>query len=157
MRKATFQRYLLVAGFCVVSTLLGLAEGCTKASESSPSVAAGAAPVIQISYFHRTVRCPSCIKMESLAKQAVEETFGGELAAGRMVWHSLNLDTAENKHFEKDYALKTQSVVVSEVRGGKDIRWKNLEKVWELLEDDPAFIKYVQDEVRSFSETSSGT
>ncbi|HPO14406.1 MAG TPA: nitrophenyl compound nitroreductase subunit ArsF family protein [Candidatus Hydrogenedentes bacterium] len=134
--------------------LLGFPMGCTKASAPSQAIATGNAPAIQISYFHRTVRCPSCIKIEELAKQTVEETFGGELAAGRMAWRSLNLDDAENAHFEKDYKLTAQSVVVSEMRGDKEIRWKNLEKVWDLLEDDLAFKKYVQDEVRSFSETS---
>jgi len=156
MTKAAFQRSALAVRLGVVFLFLGLAAGCTKASEPAQSMEAGATPFIQVFYFHRTVRCPSCIKMESLAKQAVEETFGGDLAAGRMRWRALNLDDAENRHFEKDYALKTQSVVVSEVRGGKEVRWENLDKVWDLLEDDSAFKKYVQDEVRSFSEASSG-
>ncbi len=157
MLRITAKRSIWGLAFSGIIFLLVHATGCTKASDPSQAAAASTAPVIQVSYFHRTVRCPSCIKIEALSKQTVEETFGGELAAGWMAWRSLNIDDARNEHFEKDYKLTAQSVVLSEVRDGKEIRWKNLEKVWDLLEDDLGFKKYVQDEVRLFSEGSSGT
>jgi hypothetical protein len=64
----------------------------------------------------------------------------------------VNLDEPENAHFAKDYSLHTKSVIVSELKGGREIRWKNLEKVWPLLGDQPAFEQYVEKEVRAFLE-----
>jgi hypothetical protein len=40
-------------------------------------------------------------------------------------------------------------VLVNEVRG-KPTQWKNLEKVWQLLQDKPKFLRYVQDETRAY-------
>jgi hypothetical protein len=33
---------------------------------------------------------------------------------------------------------------------GKPAEWKNLEKVWQLLQDKPKFLRYVQDETRGY-------
>jgi hypothetical protein len=111
-----------------------------------------AAPILRVTYFHRTIRCPSCEKIEALAQKAVEEGFAGELADGRMQWRIINIDEPRNKHFEDDYQLQMQSVIVSEVRGGKETRWKNLEKVWDLLDDEAGFLRYVQDEIRAYGQ-----
>lgn len=125
---------------------------CTK-SEPVPSNTPAAKPeasTLNVYYFHRTVRCPSCEKIEALAQKAVEEGFVDELADGRMKWITVNIDEEQNKHFEDHYQLEAQSVVVSETRAGKETRWKNLKKVWDLLDDDAVFVRYVQDEIRAF-------
>jgi len=96
------------------------------------------------------MRCPSCEKIEALAQKTVEKGFVDELATGKMQWRVINIDEPQNKHFEDDYQLQAQSVVLSEMRGGKQIRWKNLEKVWDLLDDDTSFTSYVQDEIRAY-------
>ena len=134
---------------------LGLALcGCTKSESVSNSsvVPAQTTATLTVYYFHQTIRCPSCEKIEALAQKAVEEGFAGELAAGGMRWRTINIDDPQNKHFEDDYRLQAQSVVLSEMRGGKETRWKNLEKVWDLLDDDASFLRYVQDEVRAYGQ-----
>jgi hypothetical protein len=146
------KRALLFMISMVVVVLLG--ASCPKARRSTPAekIAAQEPSTIDVYYFHRTERCPSCITIEALAKQAVDEAFAGELAAGRTTWRSINIDEPENRHFEDEYRLQVQSVIVSESRAGKQVRWKNLEKVWDLLGDDQAFIRYVQDEIRAYAE-----
>jgi hypothetical protein len=137
---------------CLIAAMTGLS--CSK-EQSGPAL--GAAPATKttnIYYFHRTIRCPSCEKIEALTKQAVDSGFAGDLAAGTFAWRVVNIDTPENAHFEKDYQLRAQSVVVSESNNGKELRWKNLDKVWDMLEDDAGFIRYVQDEIRSFAQES---
>jgi hypothetical protein len=137
----------------ILCLILGLALwGCTK-SGNTPSPSATQAqeiPTLNVYYFHRTIRCPSCEKIEALAWKAVEVGFAGELATGKMQWRAINIDEPHNKHFEDDYRLQMQSVIVSEMRDGKETRWKNLEKVWDLLDDDTSFVRYVQDEIRAY-------
>ena len=140
----------IVLFLCMV---LGFALcGCTKSESASNSSVdpAPAAATLNVYYFHRTIRCPSCEKIEALGQKAVEEGFAGELATGGMQWRTINIDEPQNKHFEDDYRLQAQSVVLSEMRAGKETRWKNLEKVWDLLDDDASFVRYVQDEIRAY-------
>ena len=122
--------------------------GCSKGGAPVANAAVPEAkPRLDIRYFHRTIRCPSCTRIEELTKQAVEKAFAGELSSGRATWASVNLDEPENAHYDKDYNLTAQSVVLSEVRGGTKTRWKNLEKVWDLFNDEAAFTAYIQEEV----------
>ncbi|MBW7866114.1 MAG: hypothetical protein H3C30_17085 [Candidatus Hydrogenedentes bacterium] len=127
--------------------------GC---SPSAPAPAAkdgatGTTPdAIHVYYFHRTLRCPSCERIEAWTKTTVENSFPVELESGKVVWRSINLDEPEFAHFNGDYDLNTQSVVVSEWKNGRETHWKNLEEVWELLDDQPGFQQYIEAEVRGF-------
>lgn len=101
-------------------------------------------------YFHTTIRCKSCRTIEAWSKEAIDSAFAQEIRDGRLVWKVVNIEVEGNEHFAKDYALYTKSVVlVTEVRG-KPGEWKNLEKVWQLLQDKPKFLRYVQAETRGF-------
>ena len=71
---------------------------------------------------------------------------------GKVVWGLVNLDEPANTHYIEDYQLYSKSVIVSDVRDGEEVRWKNLMKVWQLTNDKAAFIRYVQDEVRDYLE-----
>jgi hypothetical protein len=117
---------------------------CAQPTAQSPP------PVTTVYYFYRTIRCPSCEKIEALTKRTVEQRFARELASGRMVWRTVNIDESANAHFEQDYRLQAQSVVLSKHRGAAETRWKNLDKVWDLLDDDAGFLRYVQDEIRAY-------
>lgn len=105
---------------------------------------------IVVYYFHTTNRCYSCTLIEKQSYLAVSEGFEQELADGRVKFISINVEQEENRHFIKDYKLYTKSVIVSDVAQGKQQRWKNLQRVWELLRDDQAFKDYVQEEIRQY-------
>jgi len=130
--------------FAIAMLCLGAMAGCAPRQSAQTAEAH-----LHARYFHRTVRCPSCEKIEALSKRAIEEGFSPELAIGRVTWQSVNLDDPGNAHYADDYQLQSQSLVVSVIQTGKETQWRNLEKVWDLLEDDPAFIAYVQEEIRS--------
>ncbi|MDD5225026.1 MAG: nitrophenyl compound nitroreductase subunit ArsF family protein [bacterium] len=98
-------------------------------------------------YFHTTSRCPTCHKIENYTKEAVESGFSQALQDGRVEFQVLNVDEPANSHFTQDYKLFTKSVVVADIKEGKQVRWKNLAKVWELVGNQQLFIKYIQDEV----------
>lgn len=105
---------------------------------------------IVIYYFHTTNRCYSCTRLEKMTYLAVAEEFEQELGDGRVKFASVNVEQDENKHFIKDYRLFTKSVIVSDVVRGKEQRWKNLQRVWELLGDDEVFKDYVLQEIRLY-------
>ncbi|MCX7718595.1 MAG: nitrophenyl compound nitroreductase subunit ArsF family protein [Candidatus Sumerlaeaceae bacterium] len=101
-------------------------------------------------YIHGGPRCPSCVKIEKYTESALRSAFAEEAASGRIVWQPVNADVRGNEHFMKDYQLFTKSVVVVEVKNGKQTRWKNLPKVWELLGNQQDFEKHIVSEVGSY-------
>ncbi len=110
------------------------------------------ASTIFVTYFHATARCASCLNIEDLTNATMTMRFAGPIAEKRIVWRLVNVDEPEHAHFVKDYGLFTKSVVVSEVKAGKEVRWKNLEQVWPLLRDPEGFQAYVEREVRAWLE-----
>ena len=115
---------------------------------TSAQPATQAAPKMVVYYFHGTFRCHTCRTIEAYSDEAIKAAFASELANGDIQWKPTNIDERANEHFIQDYQLYTRSLVV--VDGSNPKRFKNLERVWQLVRDKPAFAKYVQDEVRAF-------
>lgn len=103
-------------------------------------------------YLHGTFRCPSCNKIEHLTKEAVEQGFADQIKKGRVELKVLNVEESGNEHFVQDYKLYTKSVILSDLRDGKEAKWKNLDQVWTLLGNEGKFIEYIQKEIKTYLE-----
>ena len=103
-------------------------------------------------YLHGSYRCPSCKTIEKWSHEAIKLNFQDELKNGKLVWKVLNFEEPQNKHFIKDYSLYTKSLIISEVKGDKELKWKNLDKVWLLLRDQGKFFNYVESEIKKYLE-----
>jgi hypothetical protein len=143
---------LLSATVVATTALLARAESAREAAaEKSPVVTPGVHPRRVIAYyFHTTYRCASCRAIEAYSREAIETAFAGQLKDGRLVWKVVNVEVKGNEHFVKDYGLYTKSLVLVNEARGKPAEWKNLEKVWQLIQDKPRFMRYVQDETRAY-------
>jgi hypothetical protein len=108
--------------------------------------------IVRVYYFHTTFRCPTCHKIEEYTKNTILSTFGPELKKGTIVWKALNVEEPQNRHFTDDYKLFTKSVVVVDEQKGKQVRWKVLDKTWELVHDQSAFADYIRGEVKKYME-----
>ena len=122
---------------------------------ADPAAAPAPARVVRVYYFHGNARCVSCRKIEALSSEAVRAAFPGEMKQGKVEWLAVNIEEPANRHFVRDYRLYTKSLVVVDLVDGAQVRWKNLERIWELLRNDEAFRQYVQGEVRSYLEKRS--
>ncbi|MBF0360336.1 MAG: hypothetical protein HQK49_04955 [Oligoflexia bacterium] len=105
---------------------------------------------IIVYYFHGNARCYSCLKIEKLTKETIDEKFQNELQQGFIQWQVVNVDDLKNRHFIKDFKLYTKSVILFLIKENKQKEWKNLQKVWEYLQDEKEFKLYVQREVTLF-------
>ncbi len=110
---------------------------------------------VQVYYFHGKVRCHSCNMIEKLTLETVRAFFPEELEKGRLKLSVVNVSDGENEHFVQDYRLYSQSVILSEMKDGKQVSWKNLIRVWELLNDESQFKDYVRGEVSTFLEKTN--
>lgn len=97
-------------------------------------------------YFHGNFRCPTCQKIESYATDAVRTNFPQELSSGRVTLQTLNYESPENAELTKQFDIAAPTVVLLRRRPGAADEWKNLDRVWTLVGEKDAFMKYVSEE-----------
>ncbi len=151
-KKGLTMKRRIITALLAVSLALGMSASAFAQDEAPP-----AAPQSQViaTYFHGTARCPTCKKIESYAEEAIKTGFPEELEDGRLVWKSLNMQESENRHFASAYGLYSQSVVLSKTEGGEETGWKNLDQVWRLVGNKPAFMAYIREEAAAMLETET--
>lgn len=159
MKTKTIITIGLLLFVCVSVAYLVIKEVCSAAQSPSAKTTLPAAAQNQQSsskvvvyYFHGTARCTTCRKFETFSDQALHSAFAAELAGGRLQWQVINVDEPGNEHFIKDYQLYSKSIVVTKVQDNQQLKWKNLDKIWELVRDKEAFINYIRNEVRQYLE-----
>jgi len=129
-----------------------LAQSSTlKAAETQPPANVTTSNhQLVVYYFMSTYRCPSCIYIEKTTESVVKNVFADQVKCGRVVFKAINIDAPDTKHYEKDYNLYAQSVILSDINNGKELRWTNLDKVWKLLNNDKAFEAYIAKEIKNY-------
>jgi hypothetical protein len=101
-------------------------------------------------YFHGNARCTSCLKIEAYSAEAIKAKFADQLKAGTLEWKVVNVEEPANSHFITDYQIVSKTVVLVQMDGNKQLRFKNLENVWNFLGNKDRFIDYVQTEVSDY-------
>lgn len=143
-------------GYLVLLILITLLFCVGGAPLKQPSKQSNQPQVTQVTdkvivyYFHGNNRCSSCMTIERYTRESVEANFAKELKSGQIEFTSINVDLPANSHYVQDYKLFTKSVIVSHVMQGKEQRWKNLQKVWELLHKEADFKTYVKNETTAY-------
>jgi hypothetical protein len=132
----------------VMLSCWGIATSARAVSNNSTPAASNHKIVVYYLYF--TPRCETCLNMEAFAKEAVAKGFAHELKQGLVEWHAYDTGKDEFKHYWDEYKLETKSLIIADIRDGKQVRWKNCEQIWDLVAAKPDFITYVQKEVRAY-------
>jgi hypothetical protein len=147
MMRRQFLVGLLLAG---VAGVAGAAD--KPATAASPVAERGTNVQVTAYYFHGTMRCETCRKIEKQAREAIERRFAVEVAEKRLVFKPVNYDEPENAHFLKDYKLAGPSLVLVREVGGKEQDWKLLGQTWESVHIPPKLDLYVEEETARFLE-----
>ena len=143
----------------VLIVLVLICCGCQEPQSNGKPASSGlsgqhkdnpAAPTVMVYYFHRTVRCSTCLSIEANAAQVIKDNFPQQMADGRLVWMPFNLDDPGGEEFEKEFDIASSTLVVAEMVNGNHVRYKKLEEVWRLLGDPAGFSEYVTDEINKF-------
>jgi hypothetical protein len=144
--------YLVLLIFITFLFCIGAAPQTQPARQDKPPQANDK---VIVYYFHGNNRCNSCMTIERFTRESVEANFAKELKSGEVEFRSINVEAPENNHYAKDYKLYTRSVIISDVVQGKEKRWKNLQKVWELLRKETDFKTYVKKETIAYLQGKS--
>ncbi len=100
-------------------------------------------------YFHRTQRCPTCIKMGSYTEEAVKKGFEKEVKAGTVEFHYVDFQDKKNAAIAKAYKIAGPALIVAIVKENKVKEYKNLKDIWAKVAKKPEFIKYVRESVQA--------
>lgn len=131
-----------------VSLCFTLSESISaKVNQSKSSIQNNKTTVVY--YFYGSPRCTTCKKIEKYTQEAIAENFSKEIKAGKVLFRGVDYDKPENKHFLNDYKLFTKSVIASEIKNGKEIKYKNLDKIWTLTNNEKSFKDYITKEVKT--------
>ena len=118
----------------------------------SSVVPAGVTPGVIVYFFDADIRCTSCARIETFTYRALETRFAEGLASGAIAWQVLNTDRSENEHYLDKYRLYSKSIVLVEMKDGKEVRFENLEKIWNLVDDEDLFVGYIEERISVFLE-----
>jgi len=140
---------LVLLAFVVVAVGIVVLQSRESAAGNNPSTAGATealngnpADGVVAFYFHGTMRCVTCKKLEAYSREA----FEGSGIALQVV----NTDLPENRHFVDDFQLVTRSLVLAEYRSGQIARWSNLERIWELVSEEQVYLDYVRRQAVEF-------
>ncbi|UCG38955.1 MAG: hypothetical protein JSV00_01605 [bacterium] len=111
---------------------------------------AGKADRVVIYQFHRRFRCQECVNLENTIRETLQTHFPEDLKSGRVVFTVLDLDKEGNEHYEKDYDFFYNTVIMVDVRGNREVRFKNLEQVWKLWDQKGALMEFVRSELDAY-------
>ena len=137
-------------GFMVIKRIKGRSSvtPAVRTEQTTPAVSQKKDP-LTVYYFHGNQHSMTCNKMEQLTRQAVEEKYAEELASGKIVFRSVNVEEPVNEHFIKNFGLTGQNVVVS-----GNGRFEKFDSVWDLIREPEKFLSYIQGGIKKMMEKS---
>lgn len=101
-------------------------------------------------YFHRTERCPTCLKMGSYSEEAVKSRFAEQLKGGTVAFYYVDFQDKKNAAIAKNYRVSGPALIVARIVDNKVAEFTNLEDIWAKVGDKKAFVQYVQDQVLAY-------
>lgn len=100
---------------------------------------------VDIVYFHRTVRCSTCLHAENITRYTVEEYFADELASGKVTFQSINVEDEANAGILEKYGAPSfLTLGINTVINGTD----NIETITDIwYVGDEEFVEILKGEI----------
>jgi thiol-disulfide isomerase/thioredoxin len=132
--------------------LLALLAVAFVASVVPDVVVAADAPKdrVVVMYFHRTQRCPTCLKMGTYTEEAVKTGFVQAMKEKKVGLHFIDFQNEKNAPFTKAYGITGPTLIVAKVVDNKVAEYKTLKEMWNKVRDKDAFLEYVQTNVKAY-------
>ncbi|RKY18934.1 MAG: hypothetical protein DRP90_05100 [Planctomycetota bacterium] len=158
LRKAVTAVLLAFTAFSVLWIVLKETGAVQRRVPAAPEASVSPTPApaegerFAVYYFIGGKRCSTCHKLEEYTREAVEKGFPDLVRSGVLFYETVDCDLPQNQHYIEDYELYAKSVVLVQFEGGRRVRWRKLDGVWERLRDREGFLEWVRSQVRSFME-----
>lgn len=136
---------LLMVGCTAYSTVPPVTNG-GELSPYQPDTSLGPADRVDVVYFHRTQRCPTCLYAEEQTQYTLETYFADELASGKLTFQVLNVEDKANADIVKKYNASYLTLAINTVKDGTD-HIKKVTSIWTAVDNDKAFTEIVKSEI----------
>ena len=74
---------------------------------------------VVVMYFHRTKRCPTCLKMGTYTEEAVKNGFPEQLKDGTVELHYVDFQDKRNAALAKGYKVTGPALIVAKIADNK--------------------------------------
>jgi len=101
-------------------------------------------------YFHRTQRCPTCLKMGGYSEEAVKQGFAEQIEKGLVEFHYVDFQDKKNAALAKGYNISGPALIVVKVVDNKVKEYKDLQDIWTKVGEKPEFLEYVREHVETY-------
>ncbi|MDD5129022.1 MAG: nitrophenyl compound nitroreductase subunit ArsF family protein [Candidatus Omnitrophica bacterium] len=101
-------------------------------------------------YFRGTFRSPSCRHLEKNCRGVIETSFRDALASGKLEFQVVILGDKGEGYYANYYKIYARTLILSLVKDGKEIEWKNLDRIGEFFDDREGFSEYLKKEINIF-------
>ena len=110
--------------FAVV--ILGSSHPAGAATTAKKAEVKKPADRVVVMYFHRTKRCPTCLRMGSYSEEAVVKGFAKHIKNGTVEFHYVDFQNKKNAALAKGYKVGGPSLIVANIVKNKVAAAKNL-------------------------------
>jgi hypothetical protein len=135
----SFQRYLRVSVFLIVSLLLIGLAGCSATTPSQTQAPEGEPPTspptttptvkVDLLYFHRPQRCTKCLCFERRVSDVVSEYFQDQIDSGQLTFQILNIGDKENYALVQKYGAVGSQLFINTIINGEE-HIKDVQEIW---------------------------
>jgi len=142
---------LSVLGCVAVCVVVGyiIANASPAADDGQPNSnnSSGLADRVDVVYFHRTQRCPTCLYAENMTRYTLETYFADELASRKVTFQSINVEDQAKADIVMKYNNASYlTLCVNSVRGDTD-HIEVVTDIWYVIDNDEAFVEIVKNKV----------
>lgn len=146
MKQALMAFVLITVGFAIGKEVTLRRVQRAETENKHPMPASGDNKIV-VSYAHATQRCVNCNTIERLVRETIDEQFAEAVGRERLAFREVNYQ--EDTAFARDYAIAANSVILHRIVQGQESDYQQLDRIWELFRDAPAFKQYLAEAIRS--------
>ena len=134
----------------VLLTLASVAVTSASTALAAEQPAKPPADRVVAMYFHRTQRCPTCLKMGSYSEEAIKKGLAKQVKEGSVEFHFIDFQDKKNAALTKGYKISGPALIIAKVEANKVKEYKDLKDIWTQVREKPKFIKYVRENVEAY-------
>jgi hypothetical protein len=136
--------------FIVVFAVASVAANFASTALAAEQPAKPPADRVVAMYFHRTQRCPTCLKMGSYSEEAIKQGLAKQLKEGSVEFHFVDFQNKKNAALTKGYKISGPALIVAKVEANKVKEFKDLKDIWTKVQEKPEFLTYVRENVEAY-------
>ncbi len=106
----------------------------------------GPADTVDVVYFHRTVRCATCLRAEEWTRYTVETHFAAELSSGKVTFQSIDYQDKGNNDIVERYRAYRLQLFINAIQDGTD-HIEEATDLYTLLHNKEAFVTALKSKI----------